>query len=255
MQHILSECKLDGKLLYLPTYRIPTDEYQKVKRAINGIGGVWSSRSQAFVFDANPASLLERVIKGEKINLDAAFKKKTQYFSTTPQVFEEMYEYIAISNDMRVLEPSAGEGFMCDSLLSIFPRSQIDWSLDVCELYEPFQDVLRTKGYNIIGSDFLELEKPDRGFHLVVANPPFSNGQDVRHFQKMYTVLAPGGRIVTVMSNAWRTANDKESTGLREWLGYFYHSIVDLPAGSFKKSGTNIAACLLIVDKPLDEEY
>lgn len=255
MQNYLSECKLDGRLLYLPAYQIPPAEYSKVKRAINGIGGVWNTRSQAFVFNTDPRSLFDRIIKGEKINLDAEFKKKTQYFATTPEVFSEMAEYISISNDMRVLEPHGGEGFICDSLLDMFPRSQFDWRLDVCELYDPFQEALRLKGYNVIGSDFLELERPARGYSLIVANPPFSNGQDIRHFQKMYSVLAPGGRIVTCMSNAWRTSKDKDSVSLREWLNYYFHSLIDLPAGAFKKSGTSIAACMLVFDKPLEEEY
>lgn len=255
MQNILSECRLDGNLLFLPNVRIPSDQYQKVKIAIIGIGGVWNTRCQAFYFDADPSLLLERVINGERINLDAAFKKKTQYFSTTPEVFDEMYEYIQVSNDMRVLEPSAGEGFICDSLHVQFPLSRFDWKLDVCELYSPFQEKLRGKGYNIVGENFLTIDRPQRGYHLVVANLPLSNGQDVLHFRKMYSVLAPGGRIVKVMSNSWRKSVDRESASLREWRGYYYHSIVDLSPGSFKRSGTNIGACLLIVDKPFDEEY
>ncbi|MFC1337411.1 MAG: hypothetical protein G8D89_16405 [gamma proteobacterium symbiont of Clathrolucina costata] len=251
----IKDCRLEGSKLVLPDYQIPPKDYQKVKRAISGIGGVWNTQAQAFFFDSDPTELFERVCKGEVIDLNAAFKKRTQYFPTTESVLDEISAYLSIGNGYRVLEPQAGEGTICDFLCEQFPQDQIDWSLDVCELHQPFSHQLVLKGYNVIGSDFLELPKPERGYHLIVANPPFSSGQDVTHFWKMYAVLAPGGRIITVMSNRWRTGRDAKSVEFQHWLGYYFHSVVELPKGSFKQSGTNIESCLLIIDKPLDEAY
>ncbi len=251
----LPDCRLEETNLFLPDYQIPVQQYQKVKRAIFGIGGIWDTSSQSFRFKTNPSELFARICQGDKIDLLASFKKKTQYFPTTERVLRKMEDYIDIGNGRRVLEPSAGEGAICDFLAQQFPMSKFDWTLEACEKHAPFQEVLTEKGYNVIGTDFLDMPKPERGYHLIVANPPFSNGQDVQHFWKMYSLLAPGGRIVTVMSNSWREAKDKASVELREWLGYMFYSLEELPKGSFKQSGTQIAASFLVVDKPYDEAY
>lgn len=251
----LNDCSLEGSQLNLPSYQIPKSEYGKVKRAITGIGGTWNQKTQSFHFIGDPSDLFARVCSGEVIDLQASFKKSTQYFPTPESVLEEMCEYLSVGRGDRVLEPSAGEGAICDHLRVFFRMDDFDWDLDVCEMHPPFQELLRRKGLNLVGTDFLEMPRPDRGYHKIVANPPFSKGQDIQHFLKMYDLLAPGGRIVTVMSVRWRTANDKASLGLRDWLESFYHSVIDLPKGAFRKSGTDIPTCLLIVDKPLDEEY
>lgn len=36
---------------------------------------------------------------------------------------------------------------------------------------------------------------------------------------------------------------------IREWLNKVNAVIEDIPAGEFKESGTNIATCLIIIDK------
>jgi len=40
-------------------------------------------------------------------------------------------------------------------------------------------------------------------FATIIANPPFSNRQDIDHILTMYEVCEPGGRIVTLSSPSW----------------------------------------------------
>jgi len=251
--HHLQACRLEGSSLYLPDYQIPQSVFSKVKRAIEGIGGKWSSSKQAFQFQGDPSRLFQRVLNGENIQLDRDYRKDTQFFYTPEPVLDLMEQWIYIPRDARVLEPSAGRGHIAKYLNNKF--SGYPWQLDCCELDPTNRTHLEEAGFNLVGDDFLRMDFPRRGYHLIVANPPFTKCQDVQHFNSMYDLLAPGGRIVTAMSRKWKICKCGRCTSFRDDLDYYFHEVVDLPAGAFKESGTNIEACLLMIDKPLDEAY
>ncbi len=252
IQQAIKDCSIIGNEIFLPDYTIPKAEYPKVKKAITGIGGKWTPSSQSFVFKDDPTDLFDQICSGEKIDLEAEFKKTTQYFPTPKHVIRKMNEYIGLSYGNRVLEPSAGKGKICDFLKETYT---FDWNLDVCEMVGPFADELKEKGYNVAGSDFLEMPSPEKGYNLIIANPPFSNNQDVKHFLRMYELLAPGGRIITIMSKRWETDGSELCKQFRQSLAYYFHSLETIKKGAFKDSGTNIETYLLVVDKPLEDKY
>jgi type I restriction-modification system DNA methylase subunit len=249
----LQACRLVGQKLFLPDYQIPKTDFPRVKRAIEGIGGKWSSQKQAFQFQDDPSDLYQRVLAGENIQLDRAYRKDTQFFFTPKAVLDVMEQWIFIPRDARVLEPSAGRGHIAHYLSEQF--SGYPWQLDCCELDPTNRQHLTEAGFNLVGDDFLSMPFPKRGYHLIVANPPFTKNQDVEHFQRMYDLLAPGGRLVTVMSRKWQTCTSSLCTNFRETLNYYFHEVVDLEPGAFNESGTGIATCILMIDKPLDEAY
>ncbi len=251
----LKDCRIEGCDLYLPTYQVDQSVFPKLKRIIEGIGGKWVTKSQSFAFNDNPIDLFTRACTGESINLDRSFKKKTNYFPTPLSVIEKMNEYFDVSADMRILEPSAGEGAICDYLMKEYGGKNYSFSVDVCEKHVPFMAGLANKGYRVVGTDFMEMVKPDRGYHLILANPPFSKNQDVIHFKRMYELLAPGGRVICVMSAKWRSDSDPMLKKFRDALGYCFHSVESVPKGSFRASGTEIETCILILDKPLEDDY
>ena len=253
IQDHLAACRLDDNKIFLPEYQIPASDFPQVKRAIEGIGGKWISQQQAYVFSDNPDVLFDRIRQGEAINLERAYRKRTQFFWTPRPVLDVIEQYIHIARNDRVLEPSAGRGAIATYFRDLY--SAYNWQLDCCELEPDNRQHLEEQGFNVVGSDFLDMPRPERGYHVIIANPPFSKGQDVRHFNRMYQMLAPGGRMAVIMSTTWKTSLDQECIEFREWLNYFFHDTVDLPRGSFKEAGTNVNTCLVILDKPLDEEY
>jgi len=97
--------------------------------------------------------------------------------------------------------------------------------------------------------DFLQLESGEV-FDRIIANPPFAKNQDIEHINKMYRILKPGGIIVTLASNHWKTSTNARETEFRTWIEYINAEITDLPAGTFKESGTEIATCMLKIKKP-----
>ena len=256
----LRACTVRELSIALPEYQIPASEFPQVKRAIQGIGGVWNGQSQAFRFDSCPKTLFQRICQGESIDLARSFRKRTQFFETTEQVIEEMFKFILVDRDARILEPSAGNGALIKALKERAPYHQ--GKIDYCEMEPEHQanidrlaEAQSWDNLNCVGGDFLQMPRPDKGYHLILANPPFSKDQDIAHFMRMYDMLAPGGRLICVMGTSWHTSTRKTHQEFKDWLNYFFHEVIDLPANAFRDSGTAVKTCIVRLDKPLDEHY
>jgi hypothetical protein len=258
----LERCSLKETRIFLPEQQLARESYLQIQRAIQGIGGIWSRKEQAFVFDSDPSSLWARVLAGEEIDLLREFKKRTQFFATPKEVVRLMMEYFDIGAGYAVLEPSAGDGGIADVLQEEF--STYPWTLHTVEKEETLRNILERKGHTVVGEDFMELLAMPL-YDLIVANPPFSKGQDMLHIMQMIKHLKPGGRIVSLMRNIEvddrkiRDANPKTLTHqgrihkqFIEFLdNYGFYSTEKVPAGAFAASGTSIPTQIFVIDRPL----
>lgn len=185
---------------------------------------------------ADPIKKAERELVGVKID---------GYFPTPKPVVERMLEEADIDEGMKVLEPSAGKGNIADLIKEEHPGAD----LDVIEFHMTLRDLLKRKGHDLAGQDFLEHEgRYDR----IVMNPPFEHGQDMQHVQHAFDLLNPGGRVVAIMSEGPFFRNDKQATAFRDWLEIQGGTSERLPEGSFKSSErqTGVATRLVVIDKP-----
>ncbi|MGI3453405.1 hypothetical protein ACRQQF_29380, partial [Citrobacter arsenatis] len=107
-------------------------------------------------------------------------------FFPTP---ESRADWIASEADihpgMDVLEPSAGNGVLAEA------ARKAGGNVDVVELEQQLRDILKEKGFNVVGSDFDEFT-PDKLYDRVLMNPPFSHDLDIKHVQKAFEHLKPG---------------------------------------------------------------
>jgi 16S rRNA G1207 methylase RsmC len=87
-------------------------------------------------------------------------------------------------------------------------------------------------------ADFLNCNGDLGTFSRVVMNPPFKNGEDIKHVKHALTFLRPGGRLVSIVANGPR--QQRELKPLGEWI--------ELERGVFAEQGTNVNAAILIVD-------
>ncbi|WP_425335606.1 hypothetical protein, partial [Pseudomonas aeruginosa] len=71
---------------------------------------------------------------------------------TSAAVTEEAIDAADIQGGMDVLEPSAGMGHMADAI-----REQTGVEPEVVELSGERRELLEAKGYNLVGSDFMEV--------------------------------------------------------------------------------------------------
>jgi hypothetical protein len=173
-------------------------------------------------------------------------KKLPGFFPTPRPVIEQMLELAAIGSEHRVLEPSCGKGDLLDAL----KEAHQDIVVHAIEWNRMLSDVLSAKGHDVEYGDFLEhVGVYDR----ILMNPPFEQGADMTHIQHAYSLLAAGGRLVSVISEGPFFRTDKQSTAFREWLQRVGGETEALPEDAFQRREafreTGVRTRLLTVDK------
>ncbi|HCJ7433590.1 TPA: PLxRFG domain-containing protein [Citrobacter freundii] len=172
-------------------------------------------------------------------------------FFPTP---ESRADWIASEADihpgMDVLEPSAGNGVLAEA------ARKAGGNVDVVELEQQLRDILKEKGFNVVGSDFDEFT-PDKLYDRVLMNPPFSHDLDIKHVQKAFEHMKPGGKLVAIVSTMAGERSNKRNQAFREWLDELGAREEKLPEGMFKESmnPTNVATKLLTLTKPDEINY
>ena len=141
----------------------------------------------------------------------------------------------------RVLEPSAGLGRLYRAVRAVDADCSVtlvELAADCCrELY------LATTGdanCRLVQDDFLLCDQQRLGlFDSIAMNPPFKMGRDIKHIRHAATLLAPGGRLVSICANGPRQQRELKPSA-SQWI--------DLPPGSFKESYTNVNAAIVVID-------
>ena len=243
-QDVLNLCTIEGNTIYLPGIQLERPMYLQVAKSLELIGGKWNRKIKGFVFPDNPTELLEQLKNGSQRNI----KKEIQFFETPDELADRLVRY-AFSLPIpigRVLEPSAGQGAIIKSIHRYDPDIEVYY----CEINDINLKILENYEYLIIesGRDFLELNEPEE-YAIIIANPPFAKNQDIDHIYKMYECLEPNGRIVTIASTHWEHSSNKKETEFRDWLSYKNAKIIPLDAGTFKESGTNVKANIIVINK------
>ena len=221
---------------------LPTDEhfsnYPQVKKCLIDAGGKY--KKCGFEFPEEAQLIKERLIGGEAIN----DKKKFQFFATPSHLAKELIDIAGVTTQCRTLEPSAGQGAIASIL------KERGGECVTMELMEQNIKVLQRLGFLVIEGDFLTKTSKDIGtYDKIVANPPFTKNQDIDHIKHMYSLLRNGGRLVSLASKSWVFGNQKKQIAFREWLDDLNADIIDVPAGEFKESGTQIAPAIIVIDK------
>ncbi|MDL1924356.1 hypothetical protein FBQ95_17265 [Chloroflexi bacterium CFX3] len=208
------------------------DEFLAVQNALKALG----NPEAGCVSRADELRILEREVMIREIE---------GFYPTPTKVIAQMLHLANLQPDLRVLEPSAGRGDIADAIKSAHPSVR----MDVIEINPMLCGVLKFKGYQPVADDFLDYA--GGGYDRILANPPFERFQDATHIQHMYTLLAQGGRLVSVCSEAPFFRRDKAAQAFRAWLKHVQGLSMKLPDGSFMESAraTGVATRLVIVDK------
>jgi hypothetical protein len=241
---ILALCSIEDNKLILPSRdvaAIGAQEFMSFQKAIEINLG--SYQKGAYIFPFSPKEIIANLANNEKLNTI----KELQYFPTQNlDVLHELIKGLNLDN-CSILEPSAGLGHIADYLSSNFE----DIDIQCVEFYRDFAQILKDKGYNVECSDFLSYAKNagKKGFFFdyVIANPPFTNNQDIKHVMSMYKLAKKGVR--SVMSTIWLNGSDRAAKDFRLWLESVSGTFELLPKGVFKDSGTNIETCIVSMDK------
>lgn len=199
----------------------------------------------------NPANPVKQKIK--KLESEVKFRKIAGYFPTPKTIIEKMLNYADIQEGELILEPSAGNGNILDSITDFLQLNGMSANIEAIEWNFSLREILELKEYKLVANDFIEYAKYN-SFDKILMNPPFEKNQDIHHVLHAYKCLKNGGRIVAIMSTHFTFANDSASVNFRDWLedkGYYEK----LPEGAFKESGTNVNTVMVIIEKLEDHAY
>lgn len=237
---ILQQCTVDGMVVRLPDITLDRKLYLEVAGALNLIGGKWVGRKvMGFVFEEDPTELLSQIAGGENRNL----KKEYQFFATPDSLADRVVQLACIGDNDTICEPSAGSGAMLKAIHKMYGVRKT-YGYELMPINQTrLADIPE---FELLGADFLECNQT---FDRIIANPPFSKNQDIEHIYKMYDCLNPGGRIVTICSKHYQLASDRKAQTFKKWLRNMDVFAENVPADTFKESGTKIETVLLVIDK------
>lgn len=225
-------------------------DYMELKHFLELLDGVYKTSGKKFVFKTNPKPLIDGYLKTGIMPKN----NPTAFFPTPRVIVDDMIklsDFNCLPNDeeyqskFRALEPSGGVGGIADVIKEVAPFVQ----LDVVEILDINQEVLRQKGYEPICMDFMDYNLDySIKYNYVLMNPPYQGKTFIKHIQHAFNMLESDGILAAVIPSSFLTQNDTLSKWLYEkvtQIGEVSHN----PKNSFKDEGTNVDTCIIYLNK------
>lgn len=244
---ILQEGRIEENRFYLQS-QLDRKAYLSINNILESIGLKWNKGKKAHIIDDFSQEDLENaindVIETWEVETLKETIKKFQFYPTPKEVAEYLVELADINNRDVILEPSAWLWNIADIIVKNEYLDLVLIELDEQKCYE-----LINRQFKTINEDFLKFNEShvdfDTKFDKIIANPPFSKSQDVKHILHMYDLLNEWWRIVSVASS---------SVQWREWKLYdelrsLNPEFIELPAWSFKESWTMVNSVIVLINK------
>lgn len=252
---VLKRATVTAESLVLPG-NLERKLYVDTNKVIELAGGVWNKKAKAHLFTSDPRERLGLALESGKAavsehssaNIKERVRKKDgDMFFTPPNIAQWAVRELGDLEDQTVLEPSAGHGALADAC-----REAGAEAVHCVEIDDDNYRVLRDKGYQIsTQGDFLKLVPGpscclDSSYHRIIMNPPFSKNRGVTHVKHALQFLATPGILVAIMAGNTTRKPFVELLARITAIGR-KHKIHEIPAGSFKESGTNVQTLMLVV--------
>lgn len=245
----LGNTETDGNVLRIKA-QLERSLYVAVNKVLEAAGGKWNRKAQGHVFDGDAGEIIDQIVlTGEVLNA----KQELGDFPSPPAVVETLLARAQIEQGMLALEPSAGSGAIA------VPMAKAGAIVHCFEINKSHAEKLASRllatapEYMVKYGDFLEVDPLKANFRgdlydRIVMNPPFAKQADVRHVLHALKFLAPGGRLVSVMSAGITFRTTSLTRELREVIDAL-GEIETLPEGSFAESGTMVNTVIVTIDK------
>lgn len=266
----------EGGTFHLPAGKLDRALYVKVDKVLSAIGGKWDRKAQGHFFLRDGRDALQNALAEGSI-VDQ--KKTLEQFFTPADLAERMVKWLEVADGTHVLEPSAGSGRLAEIAINYGA------SVTAIEIDPALTETIWAAGCQRLGwlrvyqADFMTWKKPTRDesngsswfpadIDAVLMNPPFSANQDIAHVTRALNFLRPGGKLAAIMSPHFTFSNDRASREFCRLIGYEaplgrqpdnYRcvgtadvascNVETLPPGTFKESGTNVSAVLVLIEK------
>lgn len=221
-------------------FETSVEERRRLERmGINSVEELRAYLREYFNYRTVKSSIDPKEKKIKELEREYKLDQKGDINFTPSEIALQMIEYANIDHNSRVLEPSAGIGNIADQI-----KKFVD-NVDVCEQMNSYRELLTLKGFNVVGTDFLQYEN-NNYYDCIIMNPPFSDEQN--HIKHAFDLLKPGGRLISITSPHWTFANDKNSKEFREWFNELGGEIAEeLESGTFEMTG--VKTNIIVMDK------
>jgi type I restriction-modification system DNA methylase subunit len=234
IQRLLNKGELQIDLYYIDGKQIIWDRGVWLKRFKYGNGHLFFDETT--LVDINKAlaeyygDVLPDVQTRESNSKNTSVSKDLQYYPTPNAVIEVLLDDIHFKKTDKVLEPSCGCGRIMDKIRDV--------GADVYGIEVDYGRATesRNKGHKVHVANFLDTV-PEAKYDYVIMNPPFYGKHYALHVKHALRFLKNGGKLKAILP-----ATARYDHGILEgrWI--------DLPVGSFRKSGTNINTTILTIE-------
>jgi hypothetical protein len=141
-----------------------------------------------------------------------------QFYPTPRALAEKALAKFKSHNYRRILEPQAGRGDLLTPLLDKWNHhysSHHAGKIDCIEIDLDNQAILRSKGLNVIDSDFLAYDGTAMFSHVLM-NPPFSSGDE--HLIKAFNLLVDGELVAILNAETIRNPHTAKRKLICKWI-------------------------------------
>jgi len=157
---------------------------------------------------------------------------------------------VFLTDDSVILEPSAGTGNLVRGVLSKNIRR-----VDAVEIHPDRVRALKAiddPRLNVLEANFLRMGARQDYTHVFM-NPPFYGTHWMEHVTHAFDFLVPGGTLVAILPISAELGTSTKHQTFRKWAaahtGWDDLRFTDLPAESFKDSGTRVNTVFLVLHK------
>lgn len=165
------------------------------------------------------------------------------FFETPLPLVERIFEASGMWkwSGLRVLEPEAGLGRIA------YAAAALGADVTAIELNAGrARELAGGRKCRILCRDFFDETPATLGvFDAVLMNPPFDGQRDIDHVVHAWNFVKAGGVLVAIMSAGVEFSTTRRAVAFRELVEANGGRFVDLPAGSFKESGTMVNTIML----------
>lgn len=243
---VLSALDIRGREVRI-TEQLDRRVYVRVNEVLEACGGKWTRKAKAHLFDRDAAPVLDLVITTGEVTTAADIG----FFPTPAPLAAELVALAGVQRDDVVLEPSAGSGRIVDAAIA---SGAI---VVACERDPEMRAALVGRAEVVVSptceargdglDDFLEHEAAPV-FDRVAMNPPFLRvgiGDHLEHVRHAFAMLRAGGVLVSVLPSSITFRRDRRHAAFRDWYETLGGEVRELPAFSFRESGTDVNTVVL----------
>ena len=177
-----------------------------------------------------------------------------QWYATTPKLARRAWDKFKNRDFSRILESSAGNGDLAEQnpwANDPYGHHRHNPRIDCCEIDISRHTILREKGFNVIGFDFLQMQSAVQYSHCLM-NPPFSEG--ARHVLKAWDLMWDAEIVAIINSETVKNPFSEERRRLVKIIEEHgdVEFIEDAFSGPDAQRKTNVEIALVYLRKQAD---